>query len=306
MRALITGGAGFIGSHLVEELNKRRISCVIIDDLSTGKKKNLNGLRYDFFKINICSPQLVPIIKKIKPDLVFHLAAQSSISLASKNPKANLKINLFGTLNLLSAFKNFKIKKILFASSAAVYGNQKKYPIEENFPKNPFSAYGISKLSSEILVSNWAKNHSIPHTNLRFSNVYGERQDSSTEGGVVSIFIDNLLKNNPVTIFNSGKQTRDFIYVKDVIFAILKSIDEKMAGTYNIATSNETSINNLLKLLEKVSKIKAIKSYRKRKLIEVERNVLSYTKFFNGTRWKPRTKIENGLKKTFVYFRSLL
>lgn len=305
-KALIAGGAGFIGSHLVEELNKREIYCAIIDNLSSGSEKNLKGLNYDFFKLNIRSANLLSLVKKIKPKLIFHLAAQTSIGLSDNNPALDLKTNLMGTLNLLDSLEAVKPVKIIFASSAAVYGNSKKFPILENSPKNPFSTYGISKFSSEIMISNWAKENSVPSTILRFSNVYGEKQDSSAEGGVVSIFINNLLKEKPVIVFGNGNQTRDFIYVKDVVNAIMESIDERVRGTFNVATSDETNINQLLDLLEDVSNKKAKRYFQKRKIIEVERSCLSRAKLSKETKWKPQTKLKYGLRKTYDYFKSEL
>jgi len=304
MKALITGGAGFIGSHLVEELNKRHIFCAVVDDLSKGSEKNLRGSKYDFFKLNICSPNLSSVIKKIKPDLIFHLAAQTNIALSNKKPDLDLKINLLGTLNLLNSLKKAPPEKLIFASSSAVYGNSIRFPIREDSPKRPFSVYGISKYSSELSISNWAKEYSISHAIMRFSNVYGEKQDSSAEGGVVSIFINNLLKGVPVAVFGNGGQTRDFIYVKDVISAILKSMDMGIAGIFNVSTSNETSINKLLDLLEGITQKKAKRLYSKRKFIEVEKSIISYAKLLKETKWNPKTKLKDGLEKTYEYFKT--
>ena len=242
------------------------------------------------------------LIKRIKPDLVFHLAAQTSISISVKNPRKDLEVNLLGTLNVLKSLTKIKIKKILFSSSAAVYASSTKYPIKENFPKNPFSAYGISKLSAEILVSNWAKDHSIPHSNLRFANVYGERQDSSAEGGVISIFINKLLKGEQITIYQDGEQTRDFIYVEDVISAMEKCLNQKETGTFNVATAKETSINKLLDILEKISLKKGKRVYSKRQYLEVKRSVLSYQKLSRATSFTPRVGLEEGLLKTYNFF----
>lgn len=303
MRALITGGAGFIGSHLLDQLNKLNIFCTVIDDLSKGKKSNIRNIKQNFIKQNIQSSQLSSIIKKVNPDLVFHLAAQTNLTKSIIEPKKDININFFGTLNLLESLEKAPIKKLIFASSSAVYGDNKKVPIFESFPTNPFSMYGISKLSSEIMIANWAKEKSMSYVNLRFANVYGEKQDSTAEGGVVSIFINKLLKSEPLNIYGDGEQTRDFIYVGDVASAIVKILNENVSGTFNVGTSKETGVNQLTRIIERIAEKKAEKIYKKRDFAEVKRSTLSYQEIFKATGWKPQTSLGEGLKKTYEYFR---
>ena len=199
-KVLVTGGAGFIGSHMVDQLVEEGYKVIIADDLSKGKLENVNN-EADFERIDISNNQFTNLIKKIKPDIVFHLAAQSSIARSIKNPKRDIEVNLLATQDLLDVAKEAKVKKLIFASSAAVYAESKKLPLDEENIKEPISLYGVSKLLSEYLLQNYHKIHGLPYTSLRFANVYGPRQDSSGEGGVVAIFTDKILKNDQVTIF---------------------------------------------------------------------------------------------------------
>jgi len=206
----------------------------------------------------------------------------------------------------LEQAKVLKIKKIIFASSAAVYAESKKLPVDEENIKEPISLYGASKLLSEYLLQNYHKIRGLPYTSLRFANVYGPKQDTSAEGGVVAIFIDKILRNNQVTIFGDGMQTRDFIYVSDIVEACLLSLSNKVTGEFNIGTTQETSILSLYKKLLDLSGAKDNKKFTKRRFLEVARNSLSSEKFKNTTVWKPQVNLTHGLKLTFDYFQKNL
>src|SRR3990167_9281126 len=294
-KVLVTGGAGFIGSHLVDRLVEEGHKTIVVDDLSKGSLKNVNA-KANFEKIDITSNRFSILIKKIKPDVIFHFAAQSSITKSIESPKKDIAINLLATQDLLDAAMESKVSKLIFASSAAVYARSTNLPIAEENPKEPVSLYGVSKLCSEYLLRNYHKIHNLSCASLRFANVYGPRQDMSAEGGVVAIFIDKILKNDKVTIFGDGTQTRDFIYVSDVVDACLLSLKDNVIGEFNIGTANETSILGLYERLLKLLGAQGNKKFAKRRFSEVARNSLSFEKFKNATRWKPKVNLEEGLK----------
>jgi|SRR3989344_322326 len=300
-KILVTGGAGFIGSHLTDRLVEEGHKVIITDDLSKGRIENINA-KADFEKVDVTSKKFLDLMKKIKPDAVFHLAAQSGIGQSLKDPQKDIAVNFLATQTLLEQAKVLRLKKIVFASSAAVYAESKKLPLDEENIKEPTSLYGMTKLLSEYLLQNYHKIHGLPYTSLRFANVYGPRQDSSGEGGVVAIFTDKILKNDQVTIFGNGTQTRDFIYVSDVVDACLLSLSNKVTGEFNIGTAQETSILNLYEKLLDLSGAKDNKKFTKRRFLEIARNSLSSEKFKNTTGWESRVNVDRGLKLTFDYF----
>ena len=301
-KVLVTGGAGFIGSHLVDRLIKEGHKVIVADDLSRGRLENVNE-KADFEKTDITSKKFPDLIKKNKPDVIFHFAAQSSILKSIKNPSRDILINLLATQYLLDLVKGAKVKKVIFASSAAVYAESKNLPIPEEDTKGPLSLYGVTKLCSEYLLQNYHKIHGLPYTSLRFANVYGPRQDMSAEGGVVAIFIDKILKTDQAIIFGDGTQTRDFIYVSDVVEACLLSLKNDVIGEFNIGTAKETSILSLYKKLIKLSNLKVSRKFKKCRFPEAKRNSLSFKKFQNACNWEPKLDLDRGLKRTFDYFK---
>ena len=206
------------------------------------------------------------------------------------------------TQGLLDTAKEVKVNKVIFASSAAVYARSTNLPIAEENPKEPISLYGVSKLCSEYLLRNYHKIHNLSYASLRFANVYGPRQDMNSEGGVVAIFIDKILKTDQAIIFGDGTQTRDFIYVSDVIDACLLSLNNTVNGEFNIGTAKETSILNLYKNLLVLSGAKDNKKFTKRRFLEIARNSLSSEKFKKACGWRPKVNLDQGLKLTFDYF----
>ena len=303
-KVLVTGGAGFIGSHLVDWLVEEGYKIIVADDLSRGRLENVNT-KADFEKIDITSNRFSILIKKIKPDIIFHLAAQSDIGQSLKDPQKDIAVNFLATQTLLEKAKVLKVKKIIFASSAAVYAESKKLPIAEEDVKEPISLYGVSKLCSEYLLCNYHKIHGLPYASLRFANVYGPRQDMSAEGGVVAILIDKILKNDQATIFGDGTQTRDFIYVSDVVKACLLSLRNDVLGEFNISTAKETSILSLYKKLIELSNVKVGRKFEKCKFPEVKRSSLSFKKFKNACNWEPKVDLDQGLKLAFAYFQKI-
>ena len=303
-KVLVTGGAGFIGSHLTDKLIEENYEVLVIDDLSNGKLNNVNK-KAQFIKANITSQKFAQIFKKLKPKIVFHLAAQSSINKSLKNPSQDIKINLVATQTLLEIAKSTNVNKIIFTSSAAVYKPSNLLPLKEDAPKQPISLYGVSKLCSEYLIRNFYKIYNLPFVTLRLANVYGPRQDSSAEGGVVAIFCNRIIQNKPVVIFGDGKQTRDFIYVSDVIDACIKALKKNITGEFNISTAIQTSILNLNKKLLQVSGSKAQKIFKPLPHTEIQRSSLSYQKFSKATGWEPAITLSIALRNTFDYFKKL-
>lgn len=303
-KVLVTGGAGFIGSHLVDGLINNDHQVFVVDNLSSGKLKNVNK-KARLIEEDIKSEKFVELLGKVKPEIIFHFAAQSSISVSFKNPQEDFQINLISTMKLLEKAQTISVKKIIFASSAAIYGEAKRIPLSESQPKDPISFYGTSKLCSEFLIINFFKRFKIPYTTLRFANVYGPRQNSESEGGVVAIFINNLLKKRPLIISGDGSQTRDFIYVADVIDACIKSQSEKVVGEFNVGTSRQTSINKLSQLITNLyhNGERVEKTYEKSKFSQVKQSCLSFNKLQKIIGFEPKVGLGEGISKTFQYFR---
>ena len=303
-KILVTGGAGFIGSHMVDQLVEEGYKVIIADDLSKGSLKNVNA-KADFEKIDITSKKFKNLVKKFRPDVIFHFAAQSSVTKSIKSPKKDIAINLLATQGLLDTAKEVKVNKVIYASSAAVYARSTNLPIAEEDAKEPLSLYGVSKLCSEYLLCNYHKIHNLSYASLRFANVYGPRQDMYSEGGVVAIFIDKNLKTDQAIIFGDGTQTRDFIYVSDVVKACLLSLRNDVLGEFNIGTAKETFILNLYKKLIELSNVKVNRKFEKCKFPEVKRSSLSFKKFKNVCNWEPKVDLDQGLKLAFAYFQKI-
>lgn len=302
-KILITGGAGFIGSNLSDKLIDLKHEVFVVDNLSTGNKKYLKS-QVKFFKEDIRSDNFSALLKKIRPEYIYHLAAQSSISKSLAFPKEDIQVNILATQKLIDIANKIRVKKLIFASSAAVYGEVKKMPIVENTNIKPMSIYGVSKLSSEYLLNvNYLINN-LPFTIFRYANVYGKRQNDSSEGGVIAIFIKNLLKNKKSIIFGSGNQTRDFIHVNDINDCNIRCLSSSLLGNYNIGTNTQISINDLYNTISKKMKKNLPIEYRKQQHDEVQKSSLSIGKISREIGWKPRLTISTGLDKTINYYES--
>ena len=297
MRIVVTGGAGFIGSHVVDLYIKEGHTVLVIDNLSTGKLKNVNK-RASFEKVDLRDiKSLSNVIDFFKPDIVNHHAFISSVRVSEENPEEFLTNTLNSSLNILEVSKRY-ISQFIFASSAAVYG-EGDTPFKETDRENPVNPYGISKLTIEKLAKYYAEKFSFKFTILRYSNVYGPRQTPIGETGVMAIFIEELINNKPLTIFGDGKSTRDFIFVEDVakanILALLKE------GIFNISTGTETSILELTKKIEEISGRKVERIFLK-KGSGVKRNSLdpSLSKRILG--FSIKTTLLDGIKKTLEHY----
>jgi len=304
MKCLITGGAGFIGSHLVDGLIEEGHEVLVVDNLSTGKEENLNP-KAKFYKVDICQPKISEIFADEKPEIVFHYAAQTEIQKSIESPKENAEINILGTLNILENAKKFRVKKVVFASSVAIYGEPAYLPVKETHSLNPISPYPITKLVVEKYLS-YYQSLGLDFVSLRYPNIYGPRQLSTGEGGVVSIFIDTLLKGKTPVIYGDGEQTRDFLYVADAVEATISVLKAPLGSVYNVGTSKETSINELYRLISQGTKSNLQPERVQSRFGEIRKSCLDYSKIKKELGWEPNYRLKDGLKETIDWFKNNL
>lgn len=251
MRILVTGGAGFIGSHLVDKLIAEGHTVAIVDNMSTGLEKNLNRNAV-FYEKDIFKSDLAGIFKYFQFDIVFHLAGQINLRDSLKNPIQDAEINIMGSLKLIELACKFKVKQFIFSSTGgAIYDPEAPQPWTTSSPCKPLSPYGLSKLTVESYLEIARNTHGLNSTILRYSNVYGPRQNAHGEAGVVAIFMNNMLANRPLKIFGDGEQTRDFVYVQDVVQANLMVMNSNRYGTFNVSTGVETSVNKVAEMISR-------------------------------------------------------
>lgn len=254
MKILITGGAGFIGSHIVDACVQRGYSVAIIDNLSTGQRSNIahheGSASVHFYEADICdTTRMQEIFQIVQPEAVFHLAAQINVRESIKNPTFDVQVNILGTLSLLEAMKGTGCQRMIFSSTGGAMFGGDAPPYSESMEAHPETPYGISKRSIELLLEFYERQHGIESAILRYANVYGPRQNAHGEAGVVSIFLDKIHSHTPPKIFGDGTQTRDFVHVSDVVAANMHAFDKHLTGIYHVGTSVETSVNTLWQLL---------------------------------------------------------
>jgi len=301
-KAIVTGGAGFIGSNLVDFLIENKIEIVIIDNLSTGKKENINP-RAKFYQESLSNfENIKKIFEKEKPDFIFHLAAKINVRESINNPIEYAKQNIVDTLNLLELSKEFKIKHFIFSSTGgAIYGDETDIPTLENSPAFPLSPYGCSKYAIEKYLIFYNKVHGLKFTCLRYANVYGPRQNPEGEAGVISIFFQKMFANITPIIFG-GIQTRDFVYVKDVARANLLALEDPKSNIYNVGTEKETDIIEIFNKINKYFKDSFSPEYKPSIEGEQKRSCLSYSKIKKQLGWSPRTTLTEGLNNTYCWY----
>src|SRR5690606_25758836 len=251
MKVLITGGYGFIGSHVADRFSKEGYEVFIIDNLATGKKANVQ-VKHRGYVLDVQDSKCEEVFRAYRFDVVVHLAAQVSVSKSVVNPQLDAEANVVGLVNMLDLSVKYGVKRFLYASSAAVYGLEGNIPHPEDDPAEPIAPYGISKYVNEIYANKWSELYKLSTIGFRFSNVYGPRQNHQGEGGVVSIFINDSLNNRPLKLYGDGKQTRDFIYVEDVVDAMYRSVHSTIEGVYNLSTNEAQSVNDLIEVLSKL------------------------------------------------------
>jgi len=302
-KILVSGGAGFIGSHLVDKLIEIGHQVVVIDNLSTGKKENLNS-KAKFYELDICDSQVSQIFQEEKPEIVFHLAAQIDVRKSVEDPIQNAKVNISGTLNILENCRKISVKKFIFTSSGgAIYGDTDTIPTAETHLENPESPYGITKLTVEKYLCFYQRTFGLNYTVLRLANVYGPRQSSKGEGGVIAIFCDKMLKGEKVTINGDGQQTRDFIYIGDVVKAAILAMEKEKSGVYNIATGIETNINEIFRKIKELTDCSCEQIHASAKLGEQKRSCLDFSQAKEELNWQPKYDLEQGLKETIKWFK---
>lgn len=302
MRVLITGGYGFIGSHVAERFSREGYDVFIIDNLSTGKKENVS-IKHKGYILAIEDPKCEEIFKSYKFDIVVHLAAQSSVSQSMANPQGDLNANAVGLVNMLELSNKYNIKKFIFASSAAVYGDNTHLPINEIEPCEPISPYGISKWIGEEYCLKWKELYDLETLVFRFSNVYGPRQNGAGEGGVISVFMNQLINRESITVYGDGNQTRDFIYVEDIVEAIFRSSYSELSGIYNVSTNSKTSINDLVGQMNTLFSEVPVK-HQPAKQGDIYSSVLDNQKLKNDLDWSPIVSVEQGLEETYHWFKA--
>jgi len=302
-KILVTGGAGFIGSHLVDEFIMQNHQVIVVDDLSTSKKENLNP-QAKFYQLKIQDRKLSVIFKKEKPAIVCHLAAQMNVRRSIVDPIFDAQSNIIGSLNLLENCVKYKIKKFIFISSGgAIYGDGVKIPTLETEKEQPLSPYGIAKLALEKYLYYYSNQHRLPYTILRLANIYGPRQNYLGEAGVVAVFGHQLISKKSLWV-NGGQQTRDFVYVADVVSAVIKALPKQVQGIFNIGTGKQTNIDNLAKKMIQISQTKVFIKHRPYVTGEQMKSCLSFNKIKHDLNWQPQYDLNKGLKQTWDWFKA--
>ncbi len=303
MRILLTGGAGFIGSNLTDELISKGHEVIVVDDLSSGKQKNLNP-KARFYQMDLRDPRLSEVFEKHKPDIVNNHAAQISVTNSVSDPIKDAEINIIGLLNVLKNAKEYGAKKVISVSSGGVVYGEPPLPAREDMPFDPLSPYGISKTTGEFYLRFYSKVHGLRYTIFRYSNVFGPRQDPHGEAGVIAIFSRLMLKGNQPKIFGTGEAQRDYVYVKDVVNANILAMEMGDQEAFNIGTGTPTSVNELFRKLKAATGYKGEAKYEPERPGELMKNYLDASKAKAILGWQPKYSLEDGLKETVEYFRN--
>lgn len=302
MHILITGGAGFIGSHLSAKLLREHCRVTVMDNLYSGLRENVPA-DANFVRMDVRDRDLASVFAREKFDAAVHLAGQTMVSASLDDPHNDASVNIEGTVNLLEECRKSGVKRVIFASTAAVYGDAGQMPIAESTAARPTSFYGLSKLTVERYLALYRQLYGLEYVALRFANVYGERQGEGGEGGVISIFAKAMASGRPVAIFGDGGQTRDFIYAGDVACGIWRAIYSREANdVFNLSTKTETSVNEVLRLLGEIAGKQAVVERYPARAGDIYRSFLDHDKAVQALSWSPQTTLEEGLKKTYQYF----
>ncbi len=311
-KALVTGGAGFIGSTLVDRLLAEGWKVDVVDDLSTGSLANLaearqtDGRRFSFTRLDVRNTGIVEHIKRQAPDVVFHLAAQSDVRVSIARPSFDAEVNILGTLNVLEGCSAAKATKIVFAASGGtLYGTPDELPTRESAPWKPESPYGASKRAAIDYLQFYRDVRSIEYSALALANVYGPRQNPHGEAGVVAIFAGKLLSHQRATIFGDGNQTRDFVYVDDVVDAFFRSATRGSGLVMNIGTGKQVSVSDLFATMSRLCNTKELPERAAVRKGEVMNSALDPARAELHLGWKPWTELEDGLARTLEHFKGL-
>lgn len=304
MKIAVTGGAGFIASHIADAYLSLGHDVVIIDNLSTGKRENIPA-NARFIEMDVNDPGIPALFMEEKFDIVNHHAAQMDVRVSVQDPTYDARINILGGINIYESALRSGVKKIIFASSGGtVYGEQEYFPADERHPTKPISPYGIAKLSNEQYLYYYAHVHGLPSVAFRYANIYGPRQNPHGEAGVIAIFAQKLLRGEQPVINGDGLQTRDYVYVGDVVAANILALQPQMIGAYNIGTGIETDVNTLFGHLRDLTQSNCEEQHAPAKQGEQLRSVLSHERIFASFGWTPKMDIVEGLSKTVDSFRA--
>lgn len=303
MKVLVTGGAGFIASHIVDAYVQEGHSVVVVDDLSSGSRKNINP-KAKFVHLDIRDKKLDEVFETERFDAVNHHAAQMDVRKSVVDPQFDASVNVLGGLNVFENARRYGVRKIVFSSTGgAIYGEQDYFPADELHPLRPLSPYGITKLCTEKYLFYYKEVHGIDHVILRYANVYGPRQNPHGEAGVVAIFASKLIRGEQPVINGDGKQTRDYTFVGDVVKANVAALSVKGSNTFNVGTSVEHDVNYLFENLRMHLNQSCPEKHAPAKLGEQMRSVISYAKIQKELGWLPSVSLKEGLKITAEYFK---
>lgn len=302
MEVLVTGGAGFIGSNIVDGLIDQGHKVIVVDNLSTGKKENLND-QVKFYNLDIRDQKLKKVFKENEISHVIHHAAQIDVQHSIKDPLNDAQNNILGTINLLEECREYNVEKVIYASSAAVYGEPDYLPVDEEHPIKAMSPYGISKHTPEHYIKMYSELYDLNYTIFRYANVYGPRQDPKGEGGVVSIFVDKMLAEENPVIFGDGEQTRDFIYVADLVKANLMALSQGDNILVNISTQSRDSVNDLVDYLNQILPYDLKAVYKEARQGDIRHSSLANEKAEAALGWTPDYDFKSGLEQTVKYYR---
>jgi len=309
---LVTGGAGFIGSHVADVFLARGYAVDVLDNFSSGRRENLDP-RMRVHELDIRSPEAAQLIKETPYDVIVHLAAQIDVRKSVADPGMDASINIIGTLNLIEALRQSgrgqKTRFVFSSTGGALYGDFVDPPNVENYPKDPESPYGIAKLSAEYYLAYYSRVHGMDTVAVRFANVYGPRQDPHGEAGVVAIFCGRILDGRPLSIFGDGSQTRDYVFVVDVAEATALAGTHSVprperldARAFNVGTGIETSVTELARVMKRVARSDVAIEHLPKRPGEQQRSVVSISKAGSLLGWRPRATLEEGLSRTFSWF----
>ncbi|MBE0480244.1 MAG: GDP-mannose 4,6-dehydratase [Dehalococcoidia bacterium] len=301
MKVLVTGGAGFIGSHIVDALLETGSDVIVVDDMSTGFERNVNR-EVRLYRTNICDPELSAIFERERPDMVCHQAAQTVVTRSIDDPLFDAEVNVLGSLNVLRNCKRAGVRRIVYASSCAVYGDVKYLPVDEDHPIIPMSPYGVSKHTVEHYLHLYSLVHNLSFMALRYANVYGPRQNERAEAGVVAIFAGKMLSGQRPTIYGTGTKTRDYVYVQDVVTANLLALKSSETGICNIGTGTQTTDQMVFDTMSRLSGYAGPVEYAPERPGEIRRMYLDCARAKRQLNWSPEISLQEGIMRAMEFY----